>query len=163
VPFWVFYALGDEYSRALDSIEDLNFSVAAEDENTEIVYLATEDEGLRKEIAVYFIPLLRPDETRSFKLYYEWPESFLKLLKTGTAKYDWYHRSYSETVNGNFYAEWVFDAALGQVQCKNTGSRPSGLHLTKADETPCRWILEGENVPLGNIHYQVTFWLENCD
>jgi len=161
-PFWTFYASGDNYSTPLKTINEMNLSVVADDPETDLVYLVTEDEDLKKRIAIYFLPLLKPRESRSVRLYYEWPGSFNKLLKTGSISYDWKNRSVSPDDTGDFYAEWIFDAELGAVQCRNIGSKPAGLKLTCASENgPCKWILEGQNIQLGNTTYELAFYKEN--
>ncbi len=157
--FWTFYAVGDEHSQRLERIEDLNFQVSASDEDTDLLPIATVDEELKKQFAIYFLPLLQPGETRLFSLYYEWPGSFLKLLQTGTASFDWTNRAATSGKTGDFYAEWIFDEAFGSVECKITGSKPSGLHLSSiSDAPPSKWILEGERVAMGNIPYELTFF-----
>ncbi len=161
-PFWMYYATGDEYSTPMESIDDLDLSVAAEETKTDLVFLPLEDEPLKKKIAVYFLPLLKPGETRAFKLYYEWPGNFLKLIKTETVSYDWQSRSHSPEAIGDFYAEWIFDEGLGEVTCQNTGSKPEGLKLTRTDErSPCRWIFHGDQIPLGGTPLELTFSLSN--
>lgn len=159
-PFWSYYATGDNYSLPMETIDELKFSVLAEEKETDLVYLPLEDEPLKKKIAVYFLPLLKPGDTRAFKLYYEWPGNFLKLINTGSIFYDWQNRSYSSDAVGDFYAEWIFEESLGEVACQNTGSKPAGLDLIRADEkSPCRWIFHGKNMPLGNTPLELTFWI----
>jgi len=157
--FWTFYASGDDNSERLNNIEDLCFQVTASDKDTDLLSIATIDEELKKQFVIYFLPLLQPGETRSFTLYYEWPGSFLKLLEAGTANFDWTNRAATTGKVGDFYAEWIFDEALGPVECHNTGSRPPGLRLHKAsDALPSKWVLEGEQISLGNVPYELTFF-----
>jgi len=156
--FWTFYATGDDGSQPLENIDDMNFAVTATDKNTDLLFLPTEDEKFRKSFAVYFLPLLKPGESRRFTLFYEWPGSFLPLIEKGSASYDWKNRTYTTHSVGDFYAEWIFDEALGEISCRNTASKPEGLELIRASEhVPCKWIFQGEQVPLGNVPYELTF------
>ncbi|RIA56270.1 hypothetical protein [Dichotomicrobium thermohalophilum] len=156
---WTFYAAGDQYSKPLEEVADLNFSVAALDDDTSVQYITIVDEGLKKQFVIYFLPLLQPGETRSFTLYYQWPGILLKLLETGTVSYDWQNRAPTTGMPGDFSAEWIFDEALGHVECHNTGSKPAGLKLYNVDESQgSRWVFEGEQVALGNTPYELTFF-----
>jgi len=159
---WTFHALGDEESTPLQSLEDLHFRVIAGDKRTDLLYLPLRDEELRKEFVIYFLPLLKPGETRSFTVYYEWPGSFLKLLQSGTAAYTWKNRTSSFKATGGFYAEWWFDEKLGDIACRSTGDKPTGLDLKRLDpDMPSRWVLSGDEVPLGNVVYELTFWKDD--
>jgi hypothetical protein len=156
---WKFHVTGDQESQPLDTLEDLHFRVIASDKNTDLLHLPLRDDELRKEFVIYFLPILKPGETRSFTLYYEWPGSFLKLFQEGTASYTWTNRASSATVVGDFYAEWWFDEALGDVDCRNTGDRPQNLEMKRLDPVlPTRWVLSGETVPLSNVVYELTFF-----
>jgi len=157
-PFWTFYASGDKSSSPVESVDDLKISVLADDAQTDLLFITLEDEPWKKKIAVYFLPQLKPNETRGFRLYYEWPGSFAKLIETGTTNYDWQNRASSSDSIGDFYAEWIFDKNLGEVLCQNTGSKPTGLQLSRAGEQyPCRWIFQGRGIPLGNTPLELTF------
>lgn len=159
-PFWTYFASGDEYSTPIENLEELGLSIIADAHKTDLLYLPLEDEPLKKKVAVYFLPLLKPAETRAFKLYYEWPGNFLKLIKTGSVSYDWQSRPHSPEAAGDFYAEWIFDEALGEVACQNTGSKPAGLELIRTDEkSPCRWIFHGQQIPFGGTPLELTFWI----
>jgi len=156
--FWTFYANGTEFSKRLESVDELDFSVSALDPDTDLLHITTVDEELRKEFAVYFLPSLQPGETRSFTLSYVWPRSFRKLLETGSDTYDWHNRAPTTGMVGDFSAEWTFDEALGIIECQNTGSKPPGLKLFQTlDERMSHWVLEGEQVAMGNIPYELTF------
>jgi len=156
--FWTFYANGTEFSKRLESGEELDFSVSALDPDTDLLHITTIDEELRKEFAVYFLPSLQPGETRSFTLSYIWPQSFRKLLETGLDTYDWHNRAPTTGMVGDFSAEWTFDEALGIIDCQNTGSKPPGLKLFQTpDQRMSHWIFEGEQVEMGNIPYELTF------
>jgi hypothetical protein len=156
---WTFYAAGDQYSKPLEEVADLNFSVAALDDDTSVQYITIVDEGLKKQFVIYFLPLLQPGETRSFTLYYQWPGILLKLLETGTVSYDWQNRAPTTGMPGDFSAEWIFDEELGPIECHNTGSKPAGLKLYDVDETHgSRWIFKGEQAALGNTPYELTFF-----
>jgi len=155
---WKFHVVGDQESKPLQSLEDLHFRVIATDKKTDLLYLPLRDDELRKEFVIYFLPLLKPGETRSFTLYYEWPGSFLKLFQEGSASYTWRNRASSSKAMGEFYAEWWFDETLGYIDCRNTGDRPQNLEMKRLDPAvPTRWILSGDHVPLSNVMYEMTF------
>jgi len=155
---WTFNAYGDEESTPLEDLEHMHVRVLAGDKQTDLLYLPLRDEVLHKEFLIYFLPLLKPGETRAFTLYYEWPGSFQRLLKKGSACYVWNNRTRTQT-NGRFHAEWRFDEKLGSIACKNSGDKPAGLELKRLEPTvPSRWVLSGDNVPLSNVTYEITFW-----
>ncbi len=155
---WTFKAFGDPESIPLENWEDMHPRVIAGDKDTDLLFLPLRDEPLRKEFVIYFLPLLKPGETRSFTLYYEWPGSFLKLLQSGCASHTWSNRTRTEAI-GEFYAEWRFDEKLGHVDCRNTGDKPPGLELKRLEPSiPTRWALTGDAVPLSDVGYELTFW-----
>jgi hypothetical protein len=155
---WTFNAYGDDESTPLEELGDMHVRVLASDKQTDLLYLPLRNEQLRKEFLIYFLPLLKPGESRAFTLYYEWPGSFQKLLKKGSASYVWKNRTRNQT-KGRFHAEWRFDEKLGNVECKNTGDKPPGLELARLEPSvPTRWVLSGEEVPLSDVTYEITFW-----
>jgi len=154
---WTFNAFGDPESRPVE-VDEMHIRIMAEDKNTDLLYLPIRDETLRKEFVIYFLPLLKPGESRTFTLSYEWPGSFSKLLTMGWASYSWKNRTTS-AAHGEFYAEWRFDEKLGAVDGRNTGDAVQGIELKRqVPDVPTRWIFSGDCVPLNNVHYEITFW-----
>jgi len=158
VQFWKFVADGDEHSAPAPTVDDINLSVVALDEKTNLLPLTVADKDKHKEIAVYFLPLLEPGESRSFKVHYRWTGSFLGLVKLGEIPFTWTNRSSVPEGRGKFHCQWIFHESYGDVGCEVTGKRPPGLDLDRADDRfRTIWHFGGDDVPTSNILYELTF------
>jgi uncharacterized membrane protein (DUF485 family) len=158
VQFWKLVADGDEHSAPAPTVDDINLSVVALDEKTNLLPLTIVDKDKHKEIAVYFLPLLEPGESRSFRVHYRWNGSFLGLVKLGEIPFTWTNRSSVSDGRGKFHCQWIFHEAYGDVDCEVTGKRPPGLDLDRADDRfRTIWHYGGDDVPTSNILYELTF------
>jgi len=158
VQFWKFHADADEGSLPANSIDDIELSVIAQDEKTNVLPLTIVDKEKYKEVAVYFLPLLEPGESRSFKIHYRWNGSLLELIKSGQAAFEWSNRSSVANNRGKLSCQWVFHESYGDVTCEITGKKPPGIELVKADDRlRTIWFFGGEDVPTSDLIYELTF------
>jgi len=158
VQFWKFHADADEGSLPANNIDDIELSVIAQDEKTNVLPLTIVDKEKYKEVAVYFLPLLEPGESRSFKIHYRWNGSLLELIKSGQAAFVWSNRSSVPNNRGKLSCQWIFHEAYGDVTCEITGKNPPGIELVKAeDRMRTIWLFGGEDVPTSDLIYELTF------
>ncbi len=158
VQFWKFFACGDEYSAPADSIDDIDLSVIALDETTKLLPVTVSDKEKYKEVAVYFLPLLEPGESRSFRIHYRWKGSLLGLIELGEATFTWNNRSSASENIGKFSCRWTFHECYGEVACEITGKRPQGVGLQRIESKHRTiWQFGGDQVPTSNIQYELRF------
>ncbi len=161
VQFWKFFAVGDEHSAPAQSINDIELSVFALDERTNLLPITVSDQEKYKEVAVYFLPLLEPGESRSFRIHYRWKGSFLGLVRLGETVFRWNNSSSASDNMGKFGCRWTFHECYGEVACEVTGKRPAGIAVQKLDSlNRSVWYFGGDDVPTSNIMYELTFRLK---
>lgn len=164
VIFWKFYIQADPHSTPVESIEDMTFKIEHDDDQVDIEIFVLNDDPKLKKVLVWFLPEIPPGSERTLRIQYCWPKLMGNLLELGSASYFWYHRSRDTGAPGKLYAEFRFDREWGELTCKNIGYKGTGtkLHCDK-NALGTKWILSGNNTPLGNTKYELLFQREKQD
>lgn len=82
--FWTLVIRAEHEAPGVAFLEDLQFRVHDEAGNDRVAYLLRRNDSHQKEISVFFLPLISPQEpARRIVFSYTWPEMARKLLASG--------------------------------------------------------------------------------
>ena len=150
--FWTIGNRATAYAEPVDYLDDINFKVNG-DPGYDLVYLPTENDPLSKQVVIYFLPRIEPNEARPRKVVvtYEWPGLVRQLRELGEEDFNLTFES--KELISEVLVEFYLEPGAGKnLMLELAGPHHPGASITKAEDPDRHWpgfIYRVEDSPPG--------------
>jgi hypothetical protein len=120
IHFWETGLWADPESAKMPFIDDIKLEIL-DLGNTHVTYLPTLDEGWEKTFCVFFLPQIKPQESRKIKLVYRWPGYAPHFLNGDRIWFEWSYKTGlpNQPVGLEFILD--IDQLIGPIDYRNEG------------------------------------------
>ncbi len=152
----------EQHADPCEFLDDIDFKVRDDSRGSRVVYLPTRNTPFEKEVVLFFLPHIRPEEPapRKIILTYKWPKMLRQLEKRGFEVGEWGLKSRDPIPEAEMRV--FFEPGLrGKVKASIHGPRlpEDSLEEAKCDIPGCGgwegWSYKLRNAPSGT--YKIKF------
>lgn len=120
---WRFQMSADNTAKKIDWLEQINFKVELLNNipGTELRYLVYNNGPLYKEVAIFFLPEIKPNDTREVQITYQWPGQAKDLLKQGKTRFAVKFKSCDPLDRADVQYDFKFAGGLGAISFERLG------------------------------------------
>ena len=158
VQFWKYWISADAESQEVSFLKQIEFDVK-DQEDTEVAYLISRNEGRHKELCIFFLPQIEPGLTRKLELSYRWPGIARHLLDKNEDRFEWEFQSVRTDELSEVTFRAHFEREIGDVKCTNVGVRVNGASPKSepSKENGITWVYHVPAVSLRNKTFSLLF------
>lgn len=162
VHFWTHKIWVEENTPKVPTFIDMQLEVTdiTEDGRYEVVTLPACDNSHYKEISIFFLPHILPNEARTIQINYRWPGYVSGLLKNDEVEFEWAYESSSSEIATKIGFTVEFDSALGDIQCKRHKIKDvpnSRLRSTKLSDGNVKWTYKNDSANISQHKVNLRF------
>lgn len=156
--FWIVKTVSDQYAQALDVLSDIDFKTESTTVGAALEAVPIDMRGNHRSIALFFLPEMQPNSSRAFKVMYAWKGWFGELFGPGQdTTWEWSYQSADPDDIADVTFRFIFDAACGDIDCKNVQTAMPGESLNKTRENGVTWTYVNPTAPVGRLDWLLRF------
>lgn len=158
--FWNLKLDRDQYAIPFDTLDTIKFHATTDEPDFKVAATPLDNKGIRRSVAIWFIPKISKNSSRKIIVTFEWPGWFGELVATGVTNWLWSYGSIptKETSRVNF--KFTFASALGQIDCnilsKRLGTEDLVMNSTANENV---WTYEDAARPANELTWDLRFEL----
>jgi hypothetical protein len=159
VHFFKMKLLLDGKEPPINTLDDISFNAVSETPETSVDYFPTDFRGQRRDIAVFFLPELRPSEVRAFKIEFVIRGWFAELFSTKkSTNFPWANGSLPHTGSANVSLKFIFDKECGQIELENKRKPLPGDDIKRdVDAGRTVWTYQNAAADIRHLDWQFFF------
>jgi hypothetical protein len=126
---WRFKFNADETAKAIDWLDEVDLKVELINpvQDAELKYLLYNNSPRKKEIAIFFLPEIQPNESRTVKISYSWPRFAADLLEKGSTEFQIEFKTVDPGDLADVQYDFEFASSLGPMNFDQIGPKDAPL------------------------------------
>lgn len=156
--FWTVRLEADKYAEPFKTLRAIDFTATSLTEGTSVEPIPIDNRGLKRSVAIFFLPEAAKGQVRRFRVTFAWPGWFGELSVEHKTNWEWSYTSPASATAASVSFRFVFDAALGPIVCENLRlpSPDESLTLASDNGRSC-WTYTNGSVPAARLNWQFRF------
>lgn len=157
--FWNLRLEADTYAAPFRVLKDIALKATSQTPATNVAAIPLDNRGLRRSIAIFFLPHIPSSSERKFTIEFNWRGWFGELFDRGkSTDWSWSYKPTDHNKTASVTYKFMFSADCGPITCENLRAPLSGDILSMSIENggPV-WIYHNPAAPLARLNWEMRF------